>query len=230
MHYDEYERHKFCETFLVPNCKDKVLDVGGTKLMNKFLPDSVVTSLNIDNTGDIQYEGETFPFPDQSFNAVVSLDTLEHIQRDERSEFLQECLRVAKNCIIVAAPYGTKGHNRSEIFLLQMLRQVNHPNRWLEEHVKNGLPSSSEISTYVELFQKEGYLTKVFFAGDYVWQCRNMEFAIRLERLRIPYRLANLISFLAGLSIWHQVKFSKHPLNTTNRFYIFGRREVSLGS
>jgi hypothetical protein len=78
MGYDMYERHQAVRTLLGAQEGAAVLDVGGIAGgLSAFLPRAQVLALNIDDTGDICYDGATIPYDDGAFDTVVSLDTLE---------------------------------------------------------------------------------------------------------------------------------------------------------
>ena len=76
-----------------------VLDVGGVGKLGK-LTNYGVTDVNI-STGT---DGCNMSFKDDSFDATVSIATLEHVGDQEK--FLQECHRVAKKVDIHWFPYG----------------------------------------------------------------------------------------------------------------------------
>jgi len=52
-------------------------------------------------------DAEDLPFPDQSFDAVFMLDTLQHIKH--RKQALKECLRVVKPSIVSISEMNEKG-------------------------------------------------------------------------------------------------------------------------
>ena len=81
-----------------------VLDVGGTGRLRAFLPDG--TSLvNANKTAGL--DGCDLPYPDDSFEAVVSIATLEHVE-DQRA-FLEESRRVSSGAVLHWAPFGPLG-------------------------------------------------------------------------------------------------------------------------
>lgn len=78
----------------------RLLDVGcGTKPYRELFATKDYTGLDIDtertrNLGvaDVFYDGDTFPFPDQSFDSVLCNQVLEHVFNPE--QFLSEIYRV----------------------------------------------------------------------------------------------------------------------------------------
>lgn len=85
--------------------------------------------------------GQKLPFPDQSFDAVVTIDTFEHIPAGDRQAFAAELCRVARHLVILAAPFYHNATATVERLLDQAHEKafgVPHP--WLHEHVQYGLP------------------------------------------------------------------------------------------
>jgi len=76
-----------------------VLDIGGIGRLGK-LTDYDVTDANILNGID----GCNLPYEDNSFDASISISTLEHVE--EPAKFLQECYKVAKKVSVHWFPYG----------------------------------------------------------------------------------------------------------------------------
>jgi len=76
-----------------------VLDVGGIGKLDK-LSDYDVTNANIIDG----INGCNLPYEDASFDAVVSIATLEHVK--DKIEFLQECQRVTKILVLHWYPFG----------------------------------------------------------------------------------------------------------------------------
>ena len=170
--YDSYERHKAVDLLLGKAGCNLILDVGGlASALANFVHDARVIALNIDTSGDVRYGGETFPFGVRTFDAVVSLDTLEHLPRELRQGFVQECMRVAKQFVLIAAPLGIQAHSAYEDKLDKLHYEVHGTfNRWLHEHVTCGLPTEVELVELRHLFSSCGFLVKVLYAGDYEWQ------------------------------------------------------------
>ena len=77
-----------------------ILDVGGVGKL-EALSDYLVNDVNIQDGVD----GCDLPFEDNSFDAVVSIATLEHVTGQK--QFLDECLRVAKRVNVHWFPLGT---------------------------------------------------------------------------------------------------------------------------
>src|SRR5208283_4561055 len=69
-----------------------------------------------------------FPFPTESFAAVVSLDILERVSAEDRRAFISECLRVARHGCVFAAPDSPALAEE----LLTLLRGFEYPHAILE--------------------------------------------------------------------------------------------------
>jgi SAM-dependent methyltransferase len=221
MPYDVYERHSAVITLLQDFPIQNVLDVGGrTGLLKRFTPWNVV-ALNIDGTGDVQYDGRAVPFADRQFSAVVSVDTLEHLPIEKRQGFLKECLRVAKQCLIIAAPYGSPGHIASEERLGARYRQVhNRGHTYLEEHIRYGLPTESELKELVAGLG-QGPKHRLLYAGDYVWQAKQFQVAwLDQGQHTLWWRFRRLRDHLSSLACFRSARLSEQPYASANRFYL----------
>lgn len=224
MDYDGYERHRVTEMFLSDSPVERVLDVGGyARVLDKFVPYRT-TAINIDGSGDVRYDGKVLPFADDAFDAVVSLDTIEHMPRDERGRFLDECLRVARRYLLVAAPYGTEEHRDSEARLNELYRSVHgEPHRHLDEHVRFGIPTPSEVESFSHRFR--GHVTELCYAGDFEWQCRAFERSLCSGESRGIASLVGKLRIRWGARAFlRRIVLRREPYDSANRFYLFVRK------
>ena len=225
--YDAYERHKAAAFLLGEACDGHILDVGGVRGgLAHFLPCAKVLTHNLDLNGDVMYGGKVFPFGANAFNAVVSLDTLEHIPSSRRGRFVEECIRVAQCRILVAAPLATPGHEAYEARLDALHMEVHGRwNRSLHEHVLNGLPTEADLVRWSQILRERGFAVHLWYAGNYEWQCRNMERSLRLvQRLGTPGKFASLLNLVTSLAIWHPIVLSEQSTESSNRFYFLAER------
>jgi SAM-dependent methyltransferase len=109
---------------LAPRTRGRLLDVGcGDKpyeqifrpYVDEYLgiehrPTFHVTSAASRDKADIHYEGKTLPFPDASFDTVLSVQVLEHTPEPEN--LLAEMARVLKpdGLLILTAPFSFRLH------------------------------------------------------------------------------------------------------------------------
>lgn len=227
MQYDQYERHQAVSLLLAQTDGCRVLDAGGIKgLLSAHLPGATVSALNVDSTGDTQYGGQVIPFAAQAFHIVVSLDTIEHMPGEQRLDFLAECIRVSRQTVLIASPLGTPAHAAYEATLDSLHNQVyGHYHQMLHEHVLYGLPTAEDLASWGRFFDEHGFSSRVRYAGDFVWQCRNMERSLRLvQRLGWLGRMAAFLNLATSMAVWHPIVLSDEATETSNRYYFLAER------
>lgn len=109
---------------LLPHNITSILDVGaGTgemaQAVNRFRPELSVSGVDVYIRPQtfipvVQYNGNTLPFPDNSFDAVMTIDVLHHC--NSPVTVLQECARVSKGWVIV------KDHVSNSMYDKQVLK------------------------------------------------------------------------------------------------------------
>ena len=225
MPYDVYERHQVISQLLQQSLgaaqpDTLLLDVGGRiELLKRFIPYRII-SLNTDGTGSVLGSGLSLPFADNTFDAVVNIDTLEHIPPNGRLPFLRECLRVARRTIIIAAPFGTPEHMAFEQSLNELYTAVNgRSHLYLNEHIQNGLPTPQHIQQFATALAPAK--TSTYFAGNFVWQGNSFKRSIQAHRRpRLIAAATNLYNQISGMALFHPIKLSATPTSQTNRFYM----------
>jgi ubiquinone/menaquinone biosynthesis C-methylase UbiE len=156
--FDFYERYILLkpvgELFRPRETPYRVLDVGGntpaswqgfSSVAATLIPDASVAVVDVYPRAElknyIQAAGHALPFPDNSFDLVCSLDTLEHISGKDRPAFLAELLRVSRDGLYVAFPYDSPSNRWAESILVEYTSGVLHePVPALIEHSQLGLP------------------------------------------------------------------------------------------
>jgi len=99
----------------------------------------------------IQGDATKMEFDDNTFDIVVSTDVLEHIPVERKKEFVQEAIRVAKEYIIIAAPFDTDGVDYAEHLTNDFNKKLfNEGQSWLEEHFEQTKPILSAVESVVE--------------------------------------------------------------------------------
>ena len=95
----------------------RLLDVGDPfGHVGELFPDDDTVSVDLFTEGPgppghrrVIGSGLELPFPDGSFDLVVSHDTYEHIPDDLRRGFVAELLRVGRGPVLVVAPFAEPG-------------------------------------------------------------------------------------------------------------------------
>jgi SAM-dependent methyltransferase len=213
--YDLYERHQVVSRLLRKRDVHTVLDVGGNLGVLKQFLDAEILALNVGETADLYYDGRAIPFGADHFDAVASLDTLEHIPNADRLPFLQECLRVARRYLVISAPYGSDEHRAYEQKLEALYTQtLGIVHTYLNEHVRYGIPNQQDIDRLLRRLAVPNY--QLYFAGDFVWQCRNF------ERMIIYHQSLWLKHFIGwtSMALFHRIRLTTQPYSHANRFYV----------
>ena len=233
MPYDVFERHRVTSQLLqevigTQKTNVRVLDVGGrVELLAQFLPYQVI-SINTDPTGHLMGSGLSLPFAAHTFDAVVNIDTLEHLSAANRLPFLQECVRVARRYVVIAAPFGSEGHIAYEKQLDQLYQSIHgRPHPYLHEHVQHGLPRMLEIENFVRVLEPAIDTFQCYFAGDYVWQGQSFRRSVLAQRRpRWLARFINLYNTIASMALFRPIRLRTEPAPTTNRFYLLFTKNV----
>ncbi len=94
--------------------------------------------------------GTDLPFENEAYDAVVSIDTFEHIPPTERQDFISELCRVSKGIVVLAAPFHHPATAAIERALDESHRRLFHEaHPWLKEHVDYGLPALELVPKYI---------------------------------------------------------------------------------
>lgn len=217
---DTYERHWVVSRYLRRREVRSVLDVGGEGLLQRFLRGVNCVTVNVEDTADVRYDGLALPFQSSSFDAVVSIDVLEHIPKEQRADFVSELLRVADKEVVLAAPYGSDSHKQLEQSALAAYRDVHGKDHaYLREHVEYGLPTLDELKA---LFCD---VTCEFrFCGDCQQQFARFIRSLRSEARNRPraLRLArSILEIITRANYWRIPKLEVSPHEFSNRVYVF---------
>jgi hypothetical protein len=142
---DTWLRHEVVAS-LLQDIDGQVLDVGGLPGRLGGRLDGRVTTANIEPPADVIFDGKRLPFADSSFEAVTSIQVLEHLPRAARAAHLAELLRVASRRVVACCPLALSSSPAFERDLAQWFAQVTRTShRYLEQHAANGLPTKSEL-------------------------------------------------------------------------------------
>ena len=141
---DTRERHLVVARLL--GLQGSVLDVGGAPgRLAALLPRTDVVVANVRGPADVVFDGVTLPFPTGAFDAVTSVDVVEHLPREARAAHLRELARVARGLVVACWPLGSPAHEAEERELAAWYEEVRgRPHPYLAEHLRLGLPDLEE--------------------------------------------------------------------------------------
>ncbi len=150
--FDHYQRYRFVSQILHAFAKKylSVLDVGGVRgYLQLFESHYDITTLDVvwdDLPKALKFDGKNIPFDNNSFDIVISVDTLEHIPQDQRQYFIDELCRVAGEAVILIGPFDEPNVANAENVLKTFVEvQLGKTDRFLEEHSLYTLPNRQEI-------------------------------------------------------------------------------------
>jgi ubiquinone/menaquinone biosynthesis C-methylase UbiE len=131
--------------------KLSILDLGGgqgtiRQFVNPNKYDITVLDINEDPLAKIkdqrinivQGDGCRLPIKDNSFDVVVSVDSLEHIPLTQKNDYCAEMKRVAKRCVIIHVPTDSADE------LFQGTRYDKSFQKWYNNHFKYDEPNTAE--------------------------------------------------------------------------------------
>ncbi len=125
---------------------------GLKKKCDLTLADTDVSALSkVKSEKTVVIHGDSLPFEDNTFDVVISLDTLEHIPKDKRQKFLSEIKKVAKKTILLHfvandPPEQFLSRDADQKFQNWYIKKFHKPNRWTEEHLMIDPPTIQEIN------------------------------------------------------------------------------------
>lgn len=90
------------------------------------------------------------PFPDSTFDVVLALDVLEHVDPTQRTRALSEIVRVARRRAIVACPTGRAALTADARLADRLRARGMPPPTWLAEHLEHGFPEPEELCRALE--------------------------------------------------------------------------------
>jgi len=137
---------------------DRLLDVGcGAQGIAAFLPRVPVVGVEPEPAQalapNLTLQRGTItalPFPDDSFDLVACVDTLEHIPPEQRGSAIAELVRVARRVLVMACPVGglARGHDEHFWELLRKRGKTEPP--WLHEHLGHAHPETPLLVAEIE--------------------------------------------------------------------------------
>ncbi len=215
---DTAERHAIVAQQLLGTAT--VLDVGGVEgQLAPFLPRVRVTTINVNEDGRLRFDGAALPFADDSHDAAVSLDVLEHIPPESRAEHFAELLRVARRRVVVCCPWGSTAHRAAEEKVSAWYEQITgaaHP--FLSEHATLGLPDAATIAELERRAEVASWTVMTSYHGDFRSVDAQFRTAMLARRGRRPTALARYA--IERLRFRPELSTSSEPSAWTNRVYV----------
>lgn len=135
----------------------KILEIGSGSLgMTPYLK-TKIDAIDIDFSGPksdlvtkFKVKGEELPFRANSYDVSISVDVLEHIPPKNREKAVLEMLKITKKVAIIVVPCGKDSEEQDKQLYNHWNKIFNKKNQFLNEHVRNGLPSVDEILVYID--------------------------------------------------------------------------------
>jgi hypothetical protein len=134
-------------------------------------------------------DARELPYGDATFDVVVALDMLEHVSAGDRPRVVAELARTARRRLIVGCPTGAAALEVDKR-LARMLdrRGESYAGSWLEEHLANGFPESSELTSLLHAYGNVRVVRNE--------SLRAHELLMRAEMTRKPRRLTDAVERL----------------------------------
>lgn len=152
-----------------------IVDVGGFDgALALFLPEFTIDVIDPETTG-----GTGLDITENSYDIVVSIDALEHIEPALRNTFLNSTIRAARNQCFINFPSQRSAAAQSLVYELTK-------NPLVHDHVKWELPDAHEVAAHMN---SAGFNTQIFehtgiaqWVSQYLLQTFNADAAAKASR------------------------------------------------
>lgn len=135
----------------------KILEIGSGSLgITPYLKTKIdgiginFSGLKSDLVHKIKVNGEKLPFKANSYDVSISVDVFEHIPSLNREKSVYEMLRVTKKLAVIVVPCGEASQQQDKQLYNHWNKIFSKKNKYLEQHIKNGLPTTDEILVYID--------------------------------------------------------------------------------
>jgi hypothetical protein len=222
-------RHRGVANLLKKYCPPsaKILDVGGevsysSNHIGRFVNGHTITTANVRPESDVKFTGKVLPFEDDSFDAVISIDTVEHVPPEQRHSWLRELTRVSRKLVVLAGPVASDFNCEADKYLSDLYEQLHGKPHQLAEHVIYGRPTVDEIAEWDEIIRPFTRTAEgIRFEGDSrIWK-RHYGTIFRIDTkrglLRIMLKLPYLLWTMTEL---RPLRLTETLEAYTQRFYL----------
>jgi len=121
----------------------------------------------------VKASAEKLPFKDNFFDAVVSVDMMEHLRPEIRKKAVSEMIRVAKHKVYLSFPTGNLSRRIDGAILRYYKFTHKEELPFLREHLQMGLPHTKDIESFIkDSFKqnnKTGQIVKKGNTNSLVW-------------------------------------------------------------
>ena len=152
----------------------KVLDVGaGGPGLSRYVEGYQITVADLEfpekaeRAKAVRASADKLPFPKNSFEAVLSVDMMEHLPDRIRMKSVDEMIRVGKKRIYIAFPRGKLSSIIDTVICKYYKFTHKTDLEFLNEHKRFGLPNVEEIVSYIETSaKKHNKRVKIYSKGN----------------------------------------------------------------
>ena len=137
--------------------ESKILEVGSGSLGITPYLKRKIDGLDINFSGPstglvnkIKGSVESLPFARNSYDVVIAVDVLEHLEKEIREKAVFEMLRVAKKLIVIVVPVGEASQRQDQSLAKYWYKIFKGKNQFLEEHIAYGLPTADQILVFID--------------------------------------------------------------------------------
>lgn len=214
--YDVYERHRKVGSFIKEN--ESVVDIGGElNQLSRFCNASKIVVANL-TSGDVIIKKDKLPFGENSFDVVCAIDVLEHVPKKQRQDFIERLVNVCSKRTILSFPIGTKKHIRYEKEIRNWLSKLGQNVIYLQEHIKFGLPSVSDIAMLTKDQNCQVFYSGNIIVNKYLFMLFIFDLKIRFIR-RVVYFIKLIFNFFTNPILY--LFLSHRPFSeSVNRAYL----------
>jgi SAM-dependent methyltransferase len=154
---DHLSRHRTAISYLkglrLPSGA-RILDLGGgDSLMALLAPEydwTVVDLFGADHPSFVRRRLNDQFGDGRTYDAVVSVDVLEHVPADERELFLSRACARTHGPVVLAAPFDSPSIRTAESLFAQAMTQLSEEgHKFIEDHVKLGLPALERVLAFL---------------------------------------------------------------------------------